>query len=405
MPPPRIFISHSAKDAPALLWQLHDALEEAGYRVLMDKARLGPGSDWRNEIYTWIHRAHGAVILLSEAACRSDWVFFEIAALAPRRWLEHEFHLVPVLVPPVTEALFQEGRFEPFDLARLQAQIVDCPDAVTRVVDAFAPLLRATAETRIDRLATIVSNELPRDEEVLARAARVLDAALDQREDVRASPSFLARSLFHAEAEKIRDAVAEVAGGMSRSQVQKVIDITVPFWVDPQAIVELVREAARPSGPHHILLLTSASSRIGKMYAHRAALQYPVKWAVVPVTDAGGDDFVGAMVSEIREWFRAIDELLADASDAEVDSAIAGTAGTDPVVVILPAGTNVSQAAALRDRYPECIFVVLTRSVPDQATLAAHEALVLEPRLDPAREEVIRKEYLACSRLVRSISD
>jgi hypothetical protein len=400
MSPPRIFISHSAKDAPELLWQLHDAFEAAGYRVLMDKARLGPGADWRNEIYTWIHRAHGAVILLSEAACRSEWVHFEISALAPRRWLEPDFPLVPVLVPPITEALFREKRFEPFDLARLQAAIADCSDVVRRVVDTFAPLLRATRETRIDRLATIVSNELPRDEYLLSRAARVLDPSVEEVE--RAG---LARSLFHAEAEKIRDAVAEVAGGMSRSQVKKVIDITVPFWIDPQSIVELIREAAQPAGPHHILLLTSGATHIGKMYAHRAALQYPVKWAVVSVTDAGGDDFVGAIVSEIRDWFRSIDELLADASDAEIDRAIANTAKSDPVVVILPPGTNILNAAALRNRYPECILIMLSRRIPDEAVLVANKTVVLEPRLDTTREDVITKEWLACGRLVRSIDD
>src|ERR1043165_1633099 len=121
MPAPRIFISHSSQDDPVLLRQLHDALEGAGYRVLMDKARLEPGAGWRNEIYLWIQRAHGAVILLSEAASRSDWVYFEITALAQRKWLEGDFRLVPVLIPPVTNTLLGEKRFEPFDLARLQA--------------------------------------------------------------------------------------------------------------------------------------------------------------------------------------------------------------------------------------------------------------------------------------------
>jgi len=406
MPSPRIFISHSAKDDPALLWQLHDSLVAAGYRVLMDEARLQPGAEWRNEIYLWIQRAHGAVILLSEAASRSDWVYFEIAALVQRKWLEPDFHLMPLLVPPVINTLLGEKRFEPFDLGRLHTETVGAdPDrAIARVMNVFQPLLAASGDTPVDRLATVVSRELPRDPHVLERTAHVLDVHVDGQEDTIATPSFIARSLFHAAAEKIRDAVAEVAaGGMSRSQVKKVVDVTVPFWVDPRAVVELVREAARPAGPHRILLLTAQWTQIGRMYAHRAALQYPMKWAVIPVTDSGGEDFVGAIVSEIRAWFRAIDELLEGAKDSEVDSAIAKTAANDPVFVILPAGTTMADAVALRRRYPLCVFILLGADRPEEAPPATDDAILLEPRMEQAREDIIQTQYLACLRLVKNV--
>jgi hypothetical protein len=407
MPAPRIFISHSSADDPALVLSLHDALNAAGFRVLLDRTRLAGGDDWRNEIYTWISRAHGAVVLLSEVALRSRWVRYELTALTQRRWFDADFRLIPVVVPPVTTAALHSAELDPHNLRALQAVSLDAhaPRRFDGIVDLFRPLLTTFSDTPVDRLETTVAKELPPEPDVLERAARLLGQSHD--DDERAcDPTAVARSMFHAAVETVRDALAEIAGGrVSRSQIRKIVDIVLPFWVDPQATIELAREAAAPAGPHRILLLNSTHPFLGKLYAQRAALQYPLKWELVPVTTAGGDDLVGSVVAELRDHFRQIDALLDGASNEEIDTDIENTATMDPVIVIIVGGATSAHLSELRNRYPRCIFLALVGAqLPSAAMLAAHRMSVLNPPISSEREQTIRSHYLACYRLVSNTS-
>ncbi|MFG0319420.1 MAG: toll/interleukin-1 receptor domain-containing protein, partial [Planctomycetota bacterium JB042] len=77
---PRIFISHSAKEegAGAFLDGLAAALEGEGFDVLLDRERLHAGDDWFGCISNWVEYCHGAIVLFSPAALRSEFVSFEV---------------------------------------------------------------------------------------------------------------------------------------------------------------------------------------------------------------------------------------------------------------------------------------------------------------------------------------
>ncbi|HVG24517.1 MAG TPA: toll/interleukin-1 receptor domain-containing protein [Thermoanaerobaculia bacterium] len=395
---PRIFISHHAADDSALLWRVHDALSDAGFDVLMDQARLKLGSDWRNEIYTWIQQAHGAVVLLTPKALTSDWVKFELAALASRHVLGG-LDLAPILAA-VDPSVLRTKPFEPYDLARIQAATIDtsAADAIDRLLDLFRPLLIRISETPIDVLTTRVANELPSDIYILERAARELRA-----QGVVDAP-MVALSFFHADVETVPAAIREVAAGrgMSRTQIERILEIVTPFWIAPQAITELAREAATPGSPHRILLVNTGDQHIGAMYVKRAALQYPMEWALVTLTAAGGDDPVGDMQGEIRKYFR---DLQPYGDDAELDGYINDFSATTPVLVVLPATARLQRIAELRDIYPNCIYVRLSGTdIPDDATLRLQQSIVLEPRLASEREKTIRIEYGKCRVVVRNLS-
>ncbi|HYK05880.1 MAG TPA: toll/interleukin-1 receptor domain-containing protein [Thermoanaerobaculia bacterium] len=403
MPRARIFISHSAADDPALLWEVHHALEAAGFEVLMDAARLQPGAKWRDEIYTWVARAHGAVVLLSTPATTSDWVKFELAALASRRLLE-KVKLVPVLVPPITDAVLREKRFDPYDLASLQAATVDstATDAIARVIAVFQAIAKA-GDTPLDRLETRLSRELPGEPDVLERTALALDPAA---QNAVVDATFVACALFQAPAEKLRDALWELAQDpdVSRSRLEKILHIVTPFWIEPAAIIEIAREAASPAGPHRILLLNTNNDHIAVMYVRRAALEYPMRWALVPVTASGGDDPVGSVRGEIRDWFRRKVPTLAFASDPDIDAHIKSS--RSPVLVVAPPSLKLERIAELRDLYPNCIFIGLAGgALPDAATLTTLNAIVIEPRLETAREQTIKQEYGECSVVVNDTAE
>jgi hypothetical protein len=401
---PRIFISHCAADDPKLLWDVHDALCAAGFDVLVDAARLHPGAKWRDEIYIWVARAHGAVVLLSTPATTSDWVKFELAALASRRLLDGVL-LVPVLVPPVTDAVLREKQFDPYDLASLQAATVDstAADAITRVVAVFQAIANAFRDTPLDRLETCLSRELPGEPDVLERTAQAINAGTPNEA---ITATLIASALFHAPAEKLRDALWELAGGagVSRSRLEKVLQIVTPFWIEPAAIIEIAREAALPTAPHRILLLNTTNAQIGAMYVRRAAMEYPMRWALITVTADGGDDLIGNVRTDIRMWFRAKNLMLASASDREIDASIRNNA--TPVIIVVPSWMKIERIAELRDLYPRCIFISLAgEDLPDESMLKALNAIVIEPRLDPLREQTIKQRYGECSVVVNNTAE
>lgn len=402
MPRPRIFISHAAADDPALLQNVYDALDGAGFDVLVDAKRLQPGADWRNEIYIWIARAHGAIVILTELAKDSRWVKFEIAALASRRLLDG-VQLIPLLVPPVTDAILREPHFEPYDVARLQAAKVEATDvnAIASVVARFQALVQAFSDTPFDRLQMIVTRALKVDVDVLERTALALDPLAAQQVVDKSSVAF---ALFHAPADKLCNALHELGGDMTRSQLFKIMQIVTPFWIEPAAIIEIAREAATPAGPHRILLLNTTNGQIGVMYIQRAALTYPLRWSVIPVNADAGDDPIANIQADMRKWFRDADLTLAGAKDPEVDAKIKGS--PSPVIVVLPNWVKVERIAELRDRYPNCIFISLAgNTLPDDDTLRTLNAIVLEPRLDAAREDAIKLQYGECSKVVKNIAE
>jgi len=402
MPSPRIFISHAAADDPTLLWAVHDALKAAGFDVLMDVARLQGGMDWRNEIYVWIARAHGAVVILTEKSKDRDWVKFEIAALASRRLLDG-VQLIPVLVPPLDDAVLRERQFEPYDVARLQAMKVDSTDAnaIDDVVSRFQGLVQAFSDTPFDLLQMIVARALKVDDDVLERTALALDPAA---QNAIVDKSYVAAALFHAPADKLCNALQQLGGDMSRSQLLKILQIVTPFWIEPAAIVDIAREAASPGGPHRILLLNTTNGQIGVMYIQRAALAYPLKWSVIPVNADAGENPIAGVQADMRKWFRNANLMLAVTSDADVDAHIRSR--PSPVIIVLPHWLKLERIAELRDLYPNCIFISLAgKGLPDDATLKTVNAVVIEPRLDAARESAITMQYGECSTVVNNTAE
>lgn len=117
----RVFISHSAKDAIAddVLNKLYENLSQ-NFEVLLDRERLEPGVEWRLELFSWLERCHGAVILLSEDALESSWVLQESTILNWRRHYEKDFTLIPVLLPSVNQGRLETGWFSAIDLTRIQ---------------------------------------------------------------------------------------------------------------------------------------------------------------------------------------------------------------------------------------------------------------------------------------------
>src|SRR5438046_1225339 len=113
---PLVFISHSAHEesAEALLTTLDEGLQRLGWAVFVDRMRLAPGAQWREQLHSALAVCDAAVILFSRAAYEdSVWVLKESTIFEWRASLDHDgsFPIVPVLFDEVDRKELAGGRF------------------------------------------------------------------------------------------------------------------------------------------------------------------------------------------------------------------------------------------------------------------------------------------------------
>lgn len=412
---PRIFISYSVKDAQGVKVRksVTAKLLANGFDVWVDSERVKLGEQFPKQIFAEIFQCHGGVIIFSGSAAESQWVQAEATVLAARSWRDGEkFPLVLIFVPPEKpEQLLRRKPFEALDLASMHA-ITD-PDSdkeLDHMVERFSRLKHSHQETPIDALIDVVVRRLPRDQPVLARAvyASLDEAALQEPgmdvalADPDQSAPLLARSFFHIGLHAFRDALRHLAAAMTKSDAAAVVDIVVPFWIDPKAVAPLAR-AAFGHG-RSVPLVNARNDMTVRMYIKRAAAEYPFHWVVIPVTGAGGEKTASAIISEIRDNFRSTDPGLAGFSKAEIDEQIEIAARLDPVIVVIPPTVRVEAIKKVRTKYPHCTFFIRSGpKVPPRERYVGLDVVVLQPELTPDIEAEVHALYLACNRIAESI--
>src|SRR5580765_8490745 len=104
--PVRVFISHSAADAPgggaanvsahAVRIAVREALKAAGFQVLIDEVELKAGDTWRARINLWLGLCDAAVLILSPAVLdRPHYVAYEANVLGYRWSVDPTFRIIP----------------------------------------------------------------------------------------------------------------------------------------------------------------------------------------------------------------------------------------------------------------------------------------------------------------------
>lgn len=109
---PRVLISHSTKAGdPRFLNRLYQTPKQArnndgteAFEVWLDQEDMWIGEQWRIRIDEWVLTCDAAIVLLSEAATRSEYVKYEVTPLQQRSQ-SHPNHmmLLPVCFPEVTD--------------------------------------------------------------------------------------------------------------------------------------------------------------------------------------------------------------------------------------------------------------------------------------------------------------
>ena len=292
-----VFISHSTKtdDAQAYLDAILDALRESKITPLLDQEGLGAGDYWREKLYIWMAKAHGAVLLLTEEALDSEFVPIEASVLAWRSRLQPDFVFVPVLVGNVTREDLKKGVLGKLYLEEIQMAAGDDPQTVAaKVVEAFRNrklIRRPRPRTLCQRLEEDIvkymedANLRERDVcEVGDQFLGWLDSPppddLTQFDDLTLFEKF-ARDLLEQDALTIHRVLRELKTRYRMTYAAEILDIAAPFWVSEVACKPLAQLSFDVYLDKRALSLNgtdcwTAHSYISRSFYRRYKHDYPV---------------------------------------------------------------------------------------------------------------------------------
>jgi hypothetical protein len=424
MSKPRIFISHSAKEPYARRFKnlLCAALKKAEFDVLVDEERLKEGVNWRDEIYTWMGLCHGAVILLSESACRNEsiWVPRESSILLWRRTLQPDFILLPVYLGSVTPEDIKAGNFTDLNLHEVQATPSGEPEQVVRSIVARLEALKHEPQpTALERVADQVA--------VILRqlAPRVIEAAADEL-DVELGPwgagdnpfRRLALKMLQVNLKEVTRIIEGLLGyGLEEAAADRLLALVAPSWVDLCA-ARWIPECIRPGDTKPIILLNASYFYSADMYVRRASCQPPkTSWPVFPFSGVFGEGAEVEMISEVENIliraFRVSKDPFDDRSLKEILVSLLESRDErgKPVFVVLRFTPELAEKMAghlpaLQRALPSVNFFLLTGDdLPAGGQLDPLLLRPLEPRLAPGAERQAWNDYEYARSVIRPTVD
>jgi hypothetical protein len=342
---PSVFISHSAHDDPGAtraVAALRRALKAAGFEPLVDEWDLKGGDDWRQRLYTWMTHCDAAILLLSRNALQSDWVLQEATVLTARRFdqarndaVNEPFLLLPVLVGVTMRDVKALSAFEELNLPSIQALHDRQPaQLATRVAKLLMPLKRRASSRRSlrqDLEDKIASNLRVASAAVLRNAAEELGDPPSRWVPSRDAADILAMRLIESERDLILASLQRLQGAIPSENLRNIVKFLRGAWVNAAAAARFAVIAASPAHTRAAVLNARHTSFTPFAYVTRASGSTS-EATVIPVVDAGGEDYLGSIVRQIKEHFRDPEMLDADAL-ANIRRQVAKMTKAAPVVI------------------------------------------------------------------------
>lgn len=408
LPKPRIFISHSAHEPEAerVLAALVTCLTPK-FDVLVDRQRLIAGQEWRDELFNWMHRIHGAIILFSSCALESDWVRTEASVLSWRRALDRgkSFTLIPVLLSPVKPDDLDAKKFSPMRLTTLQ--LVESDDAGTicnKVLAGLQSLLSAPVpDTPLEKLGRKVAYLLRNIEAAeLLNAARAMGADVTDWSDSSEYATLLAREMLERGLPWAMRGIRELDDFLEADETRKLVELIAPVWVSMSAASTIPQIAARED--HLLRRLWVNGGDVdepvftAKHFVRRACCRTPdTCWPVLYVPPHSGEDDVTYYKGVIHQLLKTHVVKVENAKDSLIKSVLTiKERDQEPIFVAFsPPGPDPQVIKALRAEFPTLTFFIMTggQSVAAAAGLAA-DIQFLEPQLRAGEEEAAFNEYI-----------
>jgi len=405
-PKPRIFISHSAheKAAEAILDNLTDSLA-ATFDVFCDKKRLIAGQEWRDELFTAMQRAHGAVILFSSGALTSPWVKTEASVLAWRRTLAQgkSFPIVPVLLNPVTRADLETKEFSPMRLSTLQLVRYDGSAKIAKEVKkGLQQLLKSRPpDTPMEDLAQTVAALLGNIKEgVLLNAATAMDADVSKWNDSSEYPLLLANEMLKGGLASARRAIRKIDNILGPDNTGTLIEMIAPVWVN-QHTASVIPQIATADDKSIRSLWVNGGDKYpeftARHFVRRACCRVPnLCWPVLPIAAPGsGEHDVAYYKYKIMASIKSKVFRIDDDDDSLVQGLLKEREeDKEPIfVVFFPPGPEPELIAALRkeEGFSTLTFFVLTGNQGTGSSRIGVE--YLEPKLQVGEEATAYLHY------------
>lgn len=404
-PKPRIFISHSAHEpqAETVRVALVKCLKR-DFDVQSDKELLTGGQDFRDKIFNWISRAHGAVILFSSSALESPWVRTEANVLAWRRALDKtgSFKLVPVLLSPVKRADIEAKAFSPMRLATLQLVRSDDPDQICKdVLAGLQPLIKpALPDTPFEKLIRKVAELFePIKAAELLNAADAMDIDVSDWTEEKEYPTLLAREMLERGLQKSIKGIRELDDFLGPEATETLIELVAPVWV---------RIPAASAIPH----IATQETKLRKLWVNggdqypdftaehfvrRACCRPPrTCWPVLLVAPDSGEDEVGHYKRVINECLKNKVLRVESASEVLVKQVLNNRErdGEPVFVAFHPPGPDPDVIEALRTEFPTLTFFILTGNQAQTVPSSVVAVEFLEPKLEAGEEFAAYSEYI-----------
>ena len=411
LPKPRIFISHSAKGAAgAILDKLTKSLASK-FEVFVDKKRLIAGQEWRDELFTWMQRAHGAVILFSSEALTSDWVRTEASVLASRQALDHAgFTLIPVLLDPVSRADLERKEFSPMRLSSLQVVRSNNPTEISKRVRAgLQRLIKSPlAEPPMEKLARNVADVLrPMDERDLLNAALAMDLDVSGWSDSSEYPLLLANEMLEQGLASASKAVRQLDDFLGPDKTARLIEMVAPMWVNRHTASVIPQIATRERVRKFWVNGGEYPEFTAHHFVRRACCRTPNSaWPVLIVPPTSGEDEVAHYKRVISESLKVSVLRKEDMSDKEMKGVLINRdKAREPVfVAFFPPGPTPEVIAALGDEFETVTFFILTGATAESETFPVGVEL-LEPKLQPGEENAAYYDYLTARSYINQGAD
>lgn len=406
---PKVFISHSAKDATArrLLNVLYDELKAHGFEPLADRD-MKPSEGWRARIDGWVGECDAAVIIISQDALESRYVLYEAANLRYRMKAYHSsFILIPILLPDVSPESLR-AKMDPIQLYEVQS--ISLASKGTDEDAAVAAAVREALET-LGRLPERAFRHELEEDLVASLSSKHFDngdreamwgmvslggpSGLVEKDQAFA----LARALLDMDVprgeqrlKKLKQ-VARQLVSIIAIDTRRIINIITPFsWVDPAAALQLPLVAFGENPTRAVALRPSWDLSV-LMYLRRGCCRSKVHW--VEISGSWGE----GLLNDLRNIRRCLGlEICYDNSDTTTIKKINKRLDNmmeqgDAVFLLIHARPIDSKLVCMLHRLWPQLTVFLYDSVLTREELiewGLEHVVFLEPPPDPDEEEQAR---------------
>jgi TIR domain-containing protein len=410
----RVFISHSANSEDVqegLVAALKEPARVKHFEPLLDKDELRPGDMWRARINLWAGGCDAAIVLLSDAALGSDWVFYEASLLSYRCLGDPSFLVVPVCLGTVDQAKLEASRFHRvLQLADIQAVHGagrPAADVVSQIVRRLEEKALYSAATPAQQRAQCLAKQLAGfGEDQLQQAADWLGLDLDLWMPGGEARLRLAVQLMSVGMESSVAAVESLLGNLPPSVsdqgrvdwLKRVLDLIASAWVDENVVGRICPIARREEG-WAALGINASSPQTVKMYVLGASRNEPRPWEDVPECDgvAAADTF-DQLVQKLGDKVERVLASHLKCSPANLPRVLKNRyyGHPRPVFVAMPGkGITKEILTALRTRFEHVTFFLLMDGPPlESPPPFPQEVLeILFPQLVPGDEALFLEGY------------